>query len=211
MTPKEILAQVSRPEQWNGKIITHSGKAFSPLYPRVEDVDLNDIAWSLAHTLRYKGHIQPAVSVAEHSILVKDIIERLWPESGMAVCGLLHDACEAYTQDIPSPIRRMAFIKREGFFLPWGEFDDLVNAVICQKIGIDPADLASPEVKAADLLAAAIEKRDSQNFKDAPSWGLPPIPNELAGLGLQFWEPIVAAQKISGQFHLFGLMKHELA
>lgn len=204
MTPQDILAQVTRPPQWAGKIITFTGKAFDPLHPRVEDVVLRDIAWALAHTLRYKGHIQPPLSVAEHSIMVKDIIERLWPESGMAVYGLLHDACEAYTQDLPSPIRRSCFVQRGETFQPWEEFDDAVGKVICEKLGLDPAGLHSPEVRAADLLAAAIEKRDSWNFWDVESWGLPEIPEALAGLNVQFYSTDLAMNAFGKQLYNFG-------
>ena len=45
---------------------TYSGKRYYPVDPRIEDVDINDIAHALSHLCRYGGHCSRFYSVAEH-------------------------------------------------------------------------------------------------------------------------------------------------
>jgi uncharacterized protein len=91
---------VNRPE--TGWIRTYTGKKFWPLSPSPEDVDIKDIAHSLAMKCRYGGMATEFYSVAQHCVLVSDACmaqDKLW--------GLLHDAEEAYSPfgDIPRPIK----------------------------------------------------------------------------------------------------------
>lgn len=79
---------------------TYTGKAFWPFDPRPDEIDIIDIAHSLANQCRYAGHCIKFYSVAEHSLLVSRLCSsenRLW--------GLLHDATEAYLVDLPRPIK----------------------------------------------------------------------------------------------------------
>lgn len=80
----------------------HRKKPFWPLRPRVEDVDIIDIAHSLSQQCRYGGHTRRFYSVAEHSVLVSRAVS---PEN--ALWGLLHDATEAYLVDLPRPIKHL--------------------------------------------------------------------------------------------------------
>ena len=78
---------------------THSGINFNINSPKVEDIDIRDIAVSLSKQCRFNGHCHGFYSVAQHSLLVSDYCEnKLW--------GLLHDAAEAYIGDIVSPVKR---------------------------------------------------------------------------------------------------------
>lgn len=83
-------------------IQTYTGKAFFPLDPRPEDIDIEDIAHALSHLCRYGGHCNKFYSVAQHSIHVAEALPddiKLW--------GLLHDATEAYLVDVPRPIKSL--------------------------------------------------------------------------------------------------------
>lgn len=80
-------------------IQTSSGKMFYPLAPRVEDVDLADIAHALSQLCRFGGHSREFISVAQHSVNVS----RHCPEFPRE--ALLHDATEAYLVDVPRPIK----------------------------------------------------------------------------------------------------------
>lgn len=86
-------------------IQTFTGKKFDPFRPRVEDVNLVDIAHALAHQCRFGGHCKRFYSVAEHSIHVSDLLATPG-QYDLAREGLMHDATEAYFIDIPSPIKR---------------------------------------------------------------------------------------------------------
>lgn len=84
----------------NNWIMTHTGKKFRPFSPRIEDIDIEDIAHALSNLCRFNGHTSKFYSVAEHSILVSE----LCPDE-LKLKGLLHDAAEAYLGDVPSPLK----------------------------------------------------------------------------------------------------------
>lgn len=87
-------------------IQTYTGRQFWPLSPRVEDIDVLDIAHALSNLCRFGGHCLQFYSVAQHSVLVSQTCERMAPEvPGAALWGLLHDASEAYLADVPRPVK----------------------------------------------------------------------------------------------------------
>jgi hypothetical protein len=79
---------------------TQFGNQFWPLDPRPEDFDIKEIASALGKACRYAGHCFGFYSVAEHSVLVSQIVP---PE--FALTALMHDATEAYLVDIPRPLK----------------------------------------------------------------------------------------------------------
>jgi hypothetical protein len=106
-------------------ILTYTGKKFFPLADEPGEIDLRDIAHSLALQCRYNGHCRQFYSVAEHSVRVSHVVP-----SADAAWGLLHDAAEAYVSDLPRPLKRTVPDFRaaeerllrqiaETFGLPW--------------------------------------------------------------------------------------------
>lgn len=77
-----------------------SGGRYYPLDPRADEVNISDIAHSLAKQCRWGGHPPRFYSVAEHSVLVSTQVPR-----HLALDALLHDATEAYLIDLPRPIK----------------------------------------------------------------------------------------------------------
>lgn len=82
--------------------MTFSGRRFYPAAPHVDAGCLDDIAHSLAHQCRFAGHCFTSYSVAQHSVLVSQLCS---PENQLV--GLLHDATEAYLQDIIRPLKKL--------------------------------------------------------------------------------------------------------
>jgi hypothetical protein len=78
----------------------HSGTRFYPADPRPEDINIEDVAWSLAHVNRFCGHTKYPYSIAQHSCMVHD---QLPPEHKLA--GLLHDISEYVMSDVPRPVK----------------------------------------------------------------------------------------------------------
>lgn len=104
-------------ENWHqperGWMQTYSGRKFFPLEPSADDIELIDVAHGLAYTCRYGGHTKRYYSVAEHCVLVSEIIERDAKASGMpantvqalALEALLHDSAEAFVGDMVRPLK----------------------------------------------------------------------------------------------------------
>lgn len=75
----------------------YSGGRFFPQAPAgmdpVSKIDLEqDIARGLGHTCRFNGQCAEFYSVAQHSILVAELVE----DERLRLPALLHDAAEAY-------------------------------------------------------------------------------------------------------------------
>ncbi len=122
-------------------IITYTGKRFYPLDPRVEDIDILDIAHSLSTINRFTGHARFPYSVAQHCIEVSYEID---PE--FALAGLLHDATEAYVNDLAKPVKRS---------LPeYCAMEDRIHEVISTKFDVDTK---APAIKVVDSRALVTE------------------------------------------------------
>ena len=82
--------------------------------PDPDAINITDIATSLARNNRYNGHSNIPWSVASHSMLCVDFAQQFFSSDAnkwMCLHILLHDAHEAYTGDIISPLKYMPGIK----------------------------------------------------------------------------------------------------
>lgn len=94
---------------------TFSGIAFDLDPPNPEQVRLLDIAHGLAFQCRFAGQTSKFYSIAQHSVLVSEIVQKAvaaLPDrlpaavvAEYALLALLHDAGEAYTCDVPHPVK----------------------------------------------------------------------------------------------------------
>ncbi|WP_455481121.1 YfbR-like 5'-deoxynucleotidase [Bartonella sp. B12(2025)] len=86
-----------------------SGRRLDLLNPSPFDVEIEDIAHGLARVARWNGQTQGehAYSVAQHSLLVEQIFQKLFPKScrNECLCALLHDAAEYVIGDMISPFK----------------------------------------------------------------------------------------------------------
>lgn len=136
---------------------TAMGREFWPLDPRVDEVHFDDIAWSLAHQSRFAGHAKGAYTVAQHSVLVSDVVEKLRGSIDEQRAGLLHDASEAYCVDVPRPIK--------PHLIGYKEIETGIQKAIGERFGIDPELFESKLIKLADNVVLATEKRDCRRGK----------------------------------------------
>lgn len=83
----------------------HSGRQFWPLDPRVDEIDIADIAHALGMACRYAGHVLQFYSVAEHSVHICRWLHEHHEPTEVQLAGLLHDAPEAYLVDVPRPVK----------------------------------------------------------------------------------------------------------
>jgi 5'-deoxynucleotidase YfbR-like HD superfamily hydrolase len=86
-----------------------SGRRLDLLDPSPLDIEISDIAHGLARVARWNGqtHGEHAFSVAEHSVIVERVCQRLKPDwpYGWRLGALLHDAAEYVIGDMISPFK----------------------------------------------------------------------------------------------------------
>lgn len=135
MLGHEDVREAEEEGSWKGKafILTYTGKVFS--YDEIvpDMIDIRDIAHSLSQICRYTGHTRLFYSVAQHSLLVS---EKLPGGPAEKLVGLLHDAAEAYTNDLASPLKRW-LDKADGSGISWyGILQNAITAVVYRKFGV---------------------------------------------------------------------------
>ncbi len=82
-------------------IRTFTGKYINVFDPKLETIDILDIAHSLSQQCRFAGHLPRFYSVAQHSVMVMRYMEN----EELKLQALLHDASESFLMDIPKPIK----------------------------------------------------------------------------------------------------------
>lgn len=85
-------------------IQTHSGKAFhyhEDWRKIIPQIDISDICHALGRIQRFLGHTNFPITVLQHSLAVAACV----PQE-LRLEALLHDAAEAYTGDIPTPLKK---------------------------------------------------------------------------------------------------------
>ena len=86
--------------QLNEGIRLFSGVMFDYNNPGESDVAIEDIAHALSNICRFAGHVRHFYSVAQHAVNCSCIVA-----SEFAYEALLHDTAEAFTNDLPTPLK----------------------------------------------------------------------------------------------------------
>lgn len=124
-------------------ISTYDGSFFDFHNPTNFSFDIETIAHALSNICRYGGHSNRFYSVAEHSILVSEVVP-----AKLALCGLLHDASEAFVGDMPSPLKALCQSYRD--------IEDKVHEAICAQYNL-PFPFPS-DIKLADKMVYRAER-----------------------------------------------------
>ena len=149
----------------NPYIRLRSGKKFHILRPTLSEIDIEDIAHALSNICRFTGHTTSHYSVAQHSCLVSDALE----SKELKFVGLLHDASEAYCNDIASPLKKL---------LPeYIDTENKIQELIARKYKISYPFPAI--VKVIDRVLLATELRDLMGFGDEKNIPLKPLEKKI--------------------------------
>jgi len=167
-------------------LTTYTGKHYYPLDPRPNQVCIEDIAHALSLLCRFAGHVREFYSVAQHSLLVSRHVP-----PGLALHGLLHDAAEAYLNDLITPVK--------DHLTNYREIEHLNQSVIYRALGAE-GDLEPLAVKQADTRALVTEIRDLMPAECTYGWMadwepfeevIVPVPPATAeSLFLRRWEEL---------------------
>lgn len=175
----------SVPRTQENFIRTFTGRKFWPLDPRADEIDIRDVAHALSLACRWSGHTYCFYSVAEHSVRVSQVAEKMalanWAKFAgdgfgeharfsarlVALWGLLHDASEAYLCDLPTPLKHAP-----GIGPLYQAFEVRLMDVIADRFEL-PRGIPST-VKRADRILLNSEARDLMDVaqSSASEWGL---------------------------------------
>jgi len=175
---------------------TRNGVRFFPLDPREDEILIEDIAFALAHTNRFNGHVG-VYSVAEHSCRVsKLLLEKCDAGTGLqlALAGLLHDAAECYVADVPRPVKMCL---RAAGDTAYDAAEFLVMSAVERRFGVPSGLCSCPAVKEADAVMLATERRDL--FPNPLEWNALPDPIEER---ISPWCPEKAEQNFLSVFRM---------
>ena len=176
------------PRAWQRML---SGRRLDLLDPTPVDIEIEDIAHGLAFVARWNGQTRGdfAYSVAEHSLLVETLFERLNPAipTKWKLAALLHDAPEYVIGDMISPVKAAV---GPGY----SALDDRLTAAIHIRFGL-PAALPvhiKRSIKKADKISAWMEATQIAGFSETEAtrfFGLPD-PAVVDGLEIVLRPPL---------------------
>jgi hypothetical protein len=168
---------------------TVSGRWVNPFDPDPEQLDIADITRALANTCRFGGHCRSFYSVAQHSVIVSELVEQRGGDAEDAFAALMHDASEAYLGDMPHPIKH-----RSELGAAFKAAEDRLEDVLRERFKIKPD---VPEIKRADRALLATERRAFS----AEDWHWPELEGvEPLDLQLTAWPPDEAAAKFADRY-----------
>lgn len=121
---------------------TVTGVQFTPFDPDPDDVRLEDVAHGLANLCRASGQTQFFYSVGLHSIYVSQDLAARGESRRRQLIGLLHDAQEAYINDLVSPVKT--------HLEDYQSLEAGVEAVIWEAFDLDPSSEDLAVVKESD-------------------------------------------------------------
>lgn len=149
---------------------TVSGRKVDVADPDPNSIVIEDIAWALSRMPRFSGHSIPYTpySVAQHCVQVAKDLAAHGPQ--MQMYGLLHDAAEAYINDLPSPVKHIpeihAVIKKLE--------DSLMSAIYTSLDIQQPTEHQEQIVKFADKTQQAVEAYNFM-YSRGHDWDLPKV------------------------------------
>jgi 5'-deoxynucleotidase YfbR-like HD superfamily hydrolase len=157
-----------------------SGRRLDLLAPKAEDIQIEDIAHGLARVARWNGQTlgDHAFSVAQHSLVVTDIVAAIAPAFGAReLCAaLLHDAPEYVIGDLISPFKAAVGLNYKAF-------EHKLLAAIYNRFGIGEIDAhVVSAIKHADAIAAYYEATLLAGFEVQEAehfFGRPHLPSSI--------------------------------
>lgn len=128
-------------------VVISGGHRVYFMAPKPSDFEPLRVARALAQERRFAGNYGD-YTVGQHSVLVSQAIEQAGGNPRQALAGLVHDASEVVTGDLPSPVKAQA----AGFQY----IEALLNTAIEARYGVY---LDDELVKRCDKLVLAAEVR----------------------------------------------------
>ncbi len=148
---------------------TYTGRKVDFLNPDPKSIHIDDITQSLSRICRFNGHVHDHYSVAQHSIYVSQVVDRLgFPD--LALAGLLHDAPEAYVGDMVGPLKTL--------MRDIHPVENRIARAIETRFGVSFHPMPAA-VKQADIAMLVMEAKSLLGVDAVREWGIPRPPEIL--------------------------------
>lgn len=181
-----------------------SGRRLDLLDPSPLDIEIDDIAHGLSRQARWNGQTSGdwAFSVAQHCLVVEDLVGRLRPEAsrGWRLAALLHDAPEYVIGDLITPFKA-------AVGLDYRDFEARLQRAVHIRFGLPPETPKALKqlIKRADRISAYLEAVHLAGFGVEEAGRLFGKPRETAMKGIEPWPPIEAKARFIARFErLYG-------
>lgn len=186
---------------------TSLGGRFYPSDPRPEEVFISDIANGLALDCRYAGQgmVTRFYSVAEHSVHMARYARRAGWRSCDILATLLHDAPEAFLNDLPRAVKHAVGGSYE-------HLEEIVQAAIDVKYGLTIwRRRCATAIKTLDRRMVPLEKEAI--MRRPQHWAYDQFP-PLEGVQIMCWSPAEAKRQFLYEFVVLaqelGLFQEEI-
>lgn len=177
-------------------MITYTGRRVDLPLPGAGQVTIADVAAHLARIPRFCGATQYPWCVAAHSLHCASLAEADGAPPEAQLAALLHDAHEAYLNDISSPVKAAVRGVQEADVSSLDKVERTLQLAVLDQLGaVHHWRAHKDQVKRWDLISLATERRDLMHPNaSAEAWpilqGLPadcrPIPS-MRGMGWVDW------------------------
>jgi 5'-deoxynucleotidase YfbR-like HD superfamily hydrolase len=185
-----------------GVVQTFSGKMINIFEFNSRDIDIEDVAHHLSLENRFAGATRHHYSVAQHSLLVSEVLYKKGKKSKnhnrWAMMGLLHDASEYVLKDIPSPCKLGMHFAYENDVISYAMVQDAIMCAFARKYCLPDSFEESAVVKQADAIVLATEFRDLMHHSTYTGEEKP-MQNEIIQM-----PPNVARQHFLAAFNMYS-------
>jgi hypothetical protein len=176
-----------------------SGRRLDLLDPSPLDIEIDDIAHGLSRQARWNGQTSGdwAFSVAQHCLLVEDLVGRLRPDTSTPwrLAALLHDAPEYVIGDLITPFKA-------AVGLDYRDFEARLQRAVHIRFGL-PAEMPKALkqlIKRADRISAYVEAVELAGFAREEALRLFGKPGDVEVASLQPWPPTEAKARFIARF-----------
>jgi hypothetical protein len=169
-------------------MMTYTGRHVAPFDPQIADINIMDIAHHLSGVKRYTGATEGDLSVAEHSYWIAWKLRKDGYSAGVQLAGLLHDAQEAWMNDMGRPHKNWLAAHYPAFAKFWDEREDVIGRRVAEVYGVVVP--LHPSIKLYDKCVVH-DERDAQ-FGPKKPWALPGKP---LGVNVRGWSKRKARRK----------------
>lgn len=153
-------------------LVTFMQKSIDLSNIKERDISIIDIAHSLSLLCRFNGHCSGFYSVAQHSVLMSDLMH----DDHGAKCALMHDAAEAYIGDITTPLK----IKLKDI----DEIEANILKVIFTTFKINMTATRKAEIEKKDARLLITEMNQICRKRPPIKWHNPPKPYDIR---IEYW------------------------